>query len=124
MTEKQKTFVLTAVDGEKIINIGNEPFVIPEGQEGSGKTIKLELEMLESDFEFLTQELVDSMVTWNMNYQKAWKSNQSENDEPAKFSEEECDDMIELYRRIHAYFKPFLKDYELTNGNYYKNEEN
>jgi hypothetical protein len=111
------TFVLTAVDGEKIINIGDEPFVIPEGQEGSEKTVKLELEMLESDFEFLTQELVDSMVTWNMSYHKAWKS-----DEPVKFSEEDCGDMIELYRRLHAYFKPFLKNYELKNGNYHKKE--
>ena len=110
------TFVVTAVGGEKIINIGDEPFVIPEGQEGSGKTIKLELEMLESDLEFLTQDFVDSMVTWNMEIDKAWKG------EPVKFSGGECEDMIELYRRIHAYFKPFLKDYELKNGNYYKKE--
>ena len=117
MAKKQKTFVLTAVDGEKIINIGNEPFVIPEGQEGSGKTIKLELEMLESDFEFLTQDFIDSMVDWSMERNKAHKG------EPVKCSEADCEDMIELYRRLHAYFKPSLKDYELNEyGNYHKKE--
>ena len=116
---KNNTYVLTAVDGRKIINIGDEPFVVPEGQEGSGKTIKLELEMLESDFEFLTQSFVDEIVTWDREFHKAWKGT-----EPVKFSEGECADMEELYRRIHAYFKPFLKDYELNeHGNYHQKEE-
>ena len=123
MTEKQKTFVLTAVDGEKIINIGNEPFVIPEGQEGSGKTIKLELEMLESDFEFLTQDMFDSMVTWNRDKHKIIDEHPDSFEKPLSgFTPEDCESMIELFRRLHAYFKPFLKDYELKNGNYYKKE--
>lgn len=125
MTEKQKTFVLTAVDGEKIINIGNEPFVIPEGQEGSGKTIKLELEMLESDFEFLTQDVFDSMVTWNRDKHKIIDEHPDSFEKPLSgCTPEDCESMIELFRRLHAYFKPFLKDYELKNGNYYKKEEN
>jgi len=117
------TFVVTAVGGEKIINIGDEPFVIPEGQEGSGKTIKLELEMLESDFEFLTQDMFDWMVTWNRDKHKIIDDHPDSLEKPLCYStEEDCDLMIELYRRLHAYFKPFLKDYELKNGNYRKKE--
>lgn len=119
-----KTFVLTAVDGEKIINIGNEPFVIPEGQEGSGKTIKLELEMLESDFEFLTQDMFDSMVTWNRDKHKIIDEHPDSFEKPLSgFTPEDCESMIELFRRLHAYFKPYLKDYELNEyGNYHKKE--
>ena len=118
------TFAVTAVGGEKIINIDHEPFVIPEGQEGSGKTVKLELEMLESDFEFLTQNLVDDMVSWNRDKHKIIDEHPDSFEKPLCYStEKDCDLMIELYRRLHAYFKPFLKDYEFKNGNYRKKEE-
>jgi len=117
------TFVLTAVGGEKIINIGDEPFVIPEGQEGSEKTVKVELEMLESDFEFLTQDLVDNMVTWNWSKHKIKDEHPDSFEKPLCYStEEDCELMIELYRRLNAYFKPALSNYELKNGNYRKKE--
>ena len=45
--------IMTAVGGEKIIDINGKPFIIPKGQiEENSKLIKCEFYMLSDDLEF------------------------------------------------------------------------
>jgi len=112
MTNKPK--IMTAVGGEKVIDINGRPFVIPEGQiEENSKLVKCEFHMLSDDLEFLVQSFEDHALDWAINYKKILENHEDANKDPlAHFNECDCQDMIELFRRLHHYLKPFTKQEE------------
>ena len=106
--------IMTAVGGEKIIDINGKPFIIPKGQiEENSKLIKCEFYMLSDDLEFLIQHIEDDAVDWATNLQKILEDHEDANKDPlAHFNEIDCQDMMELFRRLYHYLKPFTKQEE------------
>ena len=106
--------IMTAVGGEKIIDIHGSPFIIPECQiEQDSKLVKCEFHMLSDDLEFLSQHFKDDFVDWGSNLKKILEDHEDVNKHPlVHFNESDCEDMMELFRRLYHYLKPFTKQEE------------
>ena len=106
--------IMTAVHGEKIIDINGKPFIIPEGQiTDKSKLVKCEFYMLSDDLEFLIQNFEDDALDWATNLKKILENHEDANKHPLHlFNEIDCQDMMELFRRLYHYLKPFTKQEE------------
>jgi len=105
--------IMTAVGGEKIIDINGKPFIIPEGQvTDKSKLVKCEFYMLSDDLEFLIQDQLDGFLMWHTTAEEVSQ------DKPLSFkkmegeSELECREMADLHQRLYHYLKPFTKQEE------------
>ena len=102
--------IMTAVGGEKIIDINGKPFIIPDNQvTDKSKLIKCEFYMLSDDLEYLIQDQLDSYLMYHTTAEELW------HDKPLTFKkmegsgELECFEMSDLHQRIYHYLKPFTK---------------
>ena len=105
--------IMTAVGGEKIIDINGKPFIIPEGQvTDKSKLVKCEFYMLSDDLEFLIQDQLDSFAMYFTTGQELL------HDKPLSFKnmegidEPSCYEMSDLHQRLYHYLKPFSKQEE------------
>jgi len=105
--------IMTAVGGEKIIDINGKPFIIPEGQvTDKSKLVKCEFYMLSDDLEYLIQDQLDGFLMWHTTAEEVSQ------DKPLSFknmegeSELECREMSDLHQRLYHYLKPFTKQEE------------
>tara|TARA_A100000171_G_C2090610_1_gene124373 strand:+ start:617 stop:952 length:336 start_codon:yes stop_codon:yes gene_type:complete len=105
--------IMTAEDGEKIIDINGKPFIIPDNQvTDKSKMVKCEFYMLSDDLEFLVQDQLDGFAMWHTTAEELW------HDKPLSFKkmegsgEAECWEMADLHQRLYHYLKPFTKQEE------------
>ena len=105
--------IMTAVHGEKIIDINGKPFVIPEEQiTDKSKLVKCEFYMLSDDLEFLVQDFLDEFGMYHVT------EDELQQDKPLTFKcmegvdEFGCFQMTQLYQRLYHYLKPFTKQEE------------
>ena len=102
---------MTSTDNEKIIDIHGSPFIIPKNQvSDKSEMVKCEFYMLSDDLEFLIQNLKDDFIDWNMNLNKIYEDHEDIKKPPLMyFNECDCEDMMELFKRLYHYLKPFRK---------------
>ena len=106
-----KPQIMTAVQGEKVIDINGKPFIIPEIQlSEKSEMIKCEFYMLSDDLSFLIQEQLDKYLMHYTTAKELW------HDKPLTFkkmeglSELECFEMADLHQRLYHYLKSFNKE--------------
>ena len=105
--------IMTAEDGEKIIDINGKPFIIPDNQvTDKSKMVKCEFYMLSDDLEYLIQDQLDSFAMYFTTAEELL------HDKPLSFKnmegidEPSCYDMSDLHQRLYHYLKPFTKQEE------------
>ena len=103
-----KPQIMTAVGGEKIIDINGSPFIIPDNQlTDKSEMIKCEFYMLSDDLEFLIQEQLDGFLMYHATAEELL------HDRPLSFKnmkgsdELTCREMADLHQRLYHYLKPF-----------------
>ena len=102
--------IMTAVHGEKIIDINGKPFVIPEEQiTDKSELVKCEFYMLSDDLEFLVQEFLDEFGMYLITEDELSKNKPLTFKCMEQMDEFGCDQMAQLYQRLYHYLKPFSK---------------
>ena len=105
--------IMTAVHGEKIIDINGKPFVIPEEQiTDKSKLVKCEFYMLSDDLEFLVQDFLAEFGMYHITEDELSKNKPLTFKSMAQMDEFGCDQMAQLYQRLYHYLKPFTKQEE------------
>ena len=105
--------IMTAIHGEKIIDINGKPFVIPEEQiTDKSKLVKCEFYMLSDDLEFLVQDFLDEFGMYHITEDELSKNKPLTFKCMETMDEFGCDQMAQLYQRLYHYLKPFTKQEE------------
>jgi hypothetical protein len=107
-----KPQIMTAVQGEKVIDINGTPFVVPkECISDDSQLVKCEFYMLSDDLEFLKQMFLDEYGDWNISKNKILEDHPDTNKTPLSyFRVIDCENMMELFQRLYHYLKPFKKE--------------